>query len=102
MTWSTPLLLTQIRSCWSMARWNGARNDLHGSALSPSQTIRPLVRSPFGKIDELALLDAQYPDVAARRDDHPLHQPEPAAEGDALGRRQGFPVLSKTVIDLLP
>src|SRR5262249_11657872 len=30
---------TQIRSCWSMARWNGPRNDLHGSALSPSQTI---------------------------------------------------------------
>src|SRR5262249_13899955 len=40
---------TQIRSCWSMARWNGPRNDLHGSALSPSQTIRPLVQSPFGK-----------------------------------------------------
>ena len=71
-----------------MPRWNGARNDLHGSALSPSQTIRPLVRSPFGKIDELALLDAQNPDVAARRDDDPLHQPEPAAEGDAFGRRQ--------------
>src|SRR5262249_26731959 len=40
---------TQIRSCWSMARWNGAMNDLHGSALSPSQTIRPLVQSPLGK-----------------------------------------------------
>src|SRR5215469_14923632 len=32
-----------------MARWNGPRNDLHGSALSPSHTIRPLVQSPFGK-----------------------------------------------------
>src|SRR5262245_14700943 len=40
---------TQMRSCWSMARWNGPRNDLHGSALSPSQTIRPLVQSPLRK-----------------------------------------------------
>src|SRR5215813_11291894 len=32
-----------------MARWNGPRNDLHGSALSPSQTIRPWVQSPLGK-----------------------------------------------------
>ena len=43
--------------------------------------------------DELALLDAQNPHVAARRDDHPLHQPEPAAEGDALGRRQRLAAL---------
>ncbi len=49
VTWSMPLLDTQIRSCWSMPRWNGAMNDLHGSAESPSQTIRPLVRSPLGK-----------------------------------------------------
>ena len=42
----------------------------------------------FREEDELALLDAQDPDVAARCDDHSLHQAEPAAEGDALGRRQ--------------
>ena len=42
------------------------------------------------KVDELAFLDAENPDVAARRHDHALHQSEPAAEGDAFGRRQGL------------
>ena len=56
----------------------------------------------FGKVDELALLDVQGPNVAARRDDDALHQPEAAAESDAFGGRQRLAGLFETVIDLLP
>src|SRR5450631_1505780 len=47
----------------------------------------------LGKVHELPLLDPQYQDVAARRDDDPLHQTEPAAKVDALRWRQRFSVL---------
>ena len=47
----------------------------------------------LGKVHELPLLDTQDPDVAARRDDDPLHQAEPAAKVDALRWRQGLSVL---------
>ena len=47
----------------------------------------------LGEVDELALLDAEDPDIAAGRDDDPLHQPELAIEGDALRRRQRLAVL---------
>src|SRR5271165_7095332 len=45
------------------------------------------------KLHELPLLDPQDPDVAARRDDDPLHQAEPAAKVDAFRWRQGLAVL---------
>src|SRR5262250_1094729 len=47
----------------------------------------------LGKIDELALRDAESPHVAARRGDDALHQPEPPIKGDALRRRQRLAVL---------
>ena len=37
-----PVLLVDAEMKWRL-------NDLHGSALSPSQTMRPLLRSPLGK-----------------------------------------------------
>ena len=63
-------------------------NDLQGSALSPSQTIRPLVQSPLGKCRSWPLGDAQRPHVAVGRGDDALHQAELPAEVDAFGRRQ--------------
>src|SRR5262244_1290509 len=47
----------------------------------------------LGDVDELALRDAQSPDVAARRDDDALHQAELPIEGDALRRCQRLAVL---------
>src|SRR5262247_4105970 len=47
----------------------------------------------LGEIQELALRDAESPDIAARRDNDTLHQPELPVEGDAFRRRQGRPVL---------
>ena len=47
----------------------------------------------LGEVQQLALRDAERPDIAVGRDDDALHQPEPAAEGDALGRRQRLAVL---------
>ena len=44
---------------------------------------------------KLALLDAEDPDISARRNDDPLHQPEPAIEGDAFRWRQRPAVLIK-------
>src|SRR5215813_1403281 len=49
VTWSKPESETQIRSCWSMPRWNGALNDLQGSTLSLSHTIRPNGGEPASK-----------------------------------------------------
>ena len=43
-------------------------------------------------MDELPLFDAEGPDIAARRDDNPLHQPELAVEGDAVRGRQRLAV----------
>src|SRR5215467_15685275 len=41
---------------------------------------------PLGDVDELALRDAERPNVAARRGYDALHQPELPIEGDALRR----------------
>ena len=43
VTCSPKALVTQMRFCWSMPRWNGPTKDLHGSTSRPSQTILPLV-----------------------------------------------------------
>ena len=62
-----------------------------------------LGRIALGEVDELALRDAQDPDIAARRDDHALHQSELAVEGDAV--RTGvsdLPFLSNFEIDMPP
>jgi hypothetical protein len=41
VTCSPTALVTQIRFCWSMGKWNGASIDLQGSTSKPSQTILP-------------------------------------------------------------
>src|SRR5262249_42893609 len=46
-----------------------------------------------GEEQKLALRNAQCPDVAAGRDDYPLHKTEPSAKSDPLGRRQRLAVL---------
>jgi hypothetical protein len=76
---------------FSDLRISGAKNDLHGSTLSPSQTIRPLVRSPFGKWISW-LFEAPRAHTSPLGDDA-LHQPEPAVEDDAIRRRQRLAVL---------
>ncbi len=43
--------------------------------------------------NELALLEAERPDISARRDDHTLHQAELAPERDAIRRGQRVTVL---------
>src|SRR4051812_37525295 len=52
-----------------------------------------LARVSLGEMHELVLAKPQHPDITARSDDDALHQPELAAEGDALGRRQRLAVL---------
>src|SRR5262252_6683197 len=93
---------TQIRSCWSMARWNGPRNDLHGSALSPSQTIRPFVQSPLGKcrswrFDTPSAHTSPF-GVAMM----PCISPSCPLKVIPSGGVSGLPFLSNTAIDLPP
>src|SRR5271169_6610155 len=44
-------------------------------------------------MNKLTFLDAKYPDIAARRGDNSLHQPELAIEGYSLWGRQRLAVL---------
>src|SRR5262249_37008181 len=85
-------LVTQIWSRWSMPRWNGPRNDLHGSALSLANNpaLGPV---PLGEVKQLTLRDTYGPYIAAGRDDDSLHQPKLAIERDAFRRRQWLAVL---------
>src|SRR5215469_5196957 len=97
-----PASETQIRSCWSMPRKNGALNDLHGSALSPSQTIRPLLKSPLGNwtsclfstpsTQTSPLGATMIPCISPRRP--PKLMPSVGVSG--------LPVLSNTAMALLP
>src|SRR5262245_28998235 len=93
---------TQIRSCWSMARWKGPRNDLQGSALSPSQTIRPLVQSPFGKFKswrfETPSAHTSPPGVAMIPCINPSRPPNVMPSGGL----SGLPLLSNTAMHLPP
>ena len=81
-----PVLLVDAEMKWRLERF--AR--LRAVAFADDAALADIA---FGEVDELALLDAQRPDIAARRDDDTLHQPEPAAEGDAFRRRQRLAVL---------
>src|SRR5580704_7267448 len=47
----------------------------------------------LGEVTELPILDTQYPNITARRDDDTLHQTEAAIEIDALRWCQGLAVL---------
>src|SRR5262247_1881225 len=93
---------TQIRSCWSMARWNGPRNDLHGSALSPSQTIRPLVQSPL-----VMWMSWRFETPRAHMSPlgvamMPCISPSRPSKVMPSGGVSGLPFLSNTAIDLPP
>src|SRR5215470_6276935 len=83
-----PVLLVDGEVKWSPERL--ARLLLIAFANDPT-----LADLALGKVDELAFLDAENPDVSARRDDYTLHQPEPAIESDAFRRRQRLTVLVK-------
>ena len=86
-------LATQMRSCWSIARWNGPRNDLQGSSRVALANNPALGQIALREVDQLALRGPEGPNIAAGRDDDALHQPEPAVEGDAVRRRQRLAVL---------
>src|SRR5215813_4918304 len=93
---------TQMRSWPSIARWNGAVNDLHGSALSPSHTMRPLVQSPFGNSTswrfEMPSAHTSPAGVAMI----PCISPSWPLNVIPSGGVSGLPFLSKTAIDLAP
>src|SRR5262245_37621929 len=92
----------QIRSCWSMARWNGPRNDLHGSALSPSQTIRPLVQSPLGKWMSWRFETPRAHTSPLGVAMMPCISPSCPLKVIPSGGVSGLPCLSNTAIDLPP
>src|SRR5262247_4406258 len=93
---------TQMRSCWSMARWNGPRNDLHGSALSPSQTIRPLVQSPLGMCTSWRFETPRAHTSPLGVAMMPCISPSCPLKVIPSGGVSGLPVLSNTAIDLPP
>src|SRR5215468_5017204 len=93
---------TQIRSCWSMARWNGPRKDLHGSALSPSQTIRPLVQSPFWKCMSWRFETPRAHTSPLGVAMMPCISPSRPSNVMPAGGVSGLPDLSNTAIDLPP
>src|SRR5262250_3402105 len=93
---------TQIRSCWSMARWNGPRNDLHGSALSPSQTIRPLVQSPLGMWMSWRFETPRAHTSPLGVAMMPCISPSCPLKVIPSGGVSGLPFLSNTAIDLPP
>ncbi len=101
MTWNE-LSDTQMRSCWSMARWNGAVKDLHGSALSPSQTMRPLFQSPLGKCSSCRLETPSAHTSPLGAVMMPCISPSRPPKLMPSGGVSGLPSLSNTVIDLLP
>src|SRR5262250_993336 len=72
---------------------------INGEVKWPEERLARLGAVPFaddpafgpvtlGKVHELALRDAERPDVAVRGDDDALHQAEPAVEGDPFRWRQ--------------
>ena len=63
---------------------------LLGRALANDPALRQIT---LREVDQLALRGPEGPHVAAGRDDDALHQPETAAERDALRRRQRLAVL---------
>src|SRR5215472_15113233 len=85
-----------------MARWNGPRNDLHGSALSPSQTIRPLVQSPLGKYRSWRLETPRAQTSPFGVAMIPCISPSCPLKVMPSGGVSGLPFLSKTTIDLPP
>src|SRR5262249_25142766 len=52
-----------------------------------------LGRITFGEVDDLTFSEVQGPDIAARRDDDPLHQAKLAVEIVALWWREWFAVV---------
>src|SRR5215469_8987046 len=52
-----------------------------------------ILQVALGKVDELPLLHSKSPDIPARRCNDSLYQPKPAAEVDAIRRRQRLAVL---------
>src|SRR5215467_8172340 len=93
---------TQIRSCWSMPRKNGALNDLHGSPLSPSQTIRPLLKSPLGNWTSclFSIPSTQTSPFGVAM--IPCISPRRPSKFMPRGGVSGLPLLSKTAMALLP
>ena len=85
-----------------MARWNGAVKDLHGSALSPSQTILPALQSPLGKCSSwrLEMPSAHTSPFGAVM--MPCIRPSLPPKLMPSGDVSGMPSLSNTVMDLLP
>jgi hypothetical protein len=95
-------LVTQIRFCWSMPRWNGPTNDLQGSTSLPSQRIRPLLQSPLGKCSswffEIPTAHTSPPGVAMM----PCINPSWPLKVIPSGGVSGLPFLSNTAIDFPP
>src|SRR5262249_53895912 len=81
-----PILLIDGEVKWPEKRL--AR--LGAVAFADDPTLGPVT---LGKVQELALRDAESPNVAARRDYDALHQPEFPIESDTLRRRQRLAVL---------
>ena len=59
-----------------------------------------LARIPLGDVNQLVLGNAHHPDIAARRNDHTLHQAELVVEGDAVWTCQDLPFLSNFEMDV--
>ena len=85
-----------------MARWNGAVNDLHGSALSPSQTILPFFQSPLGKCSSWRLETPNAHTSPLGAVMMPCIRPSRPPKLMPSGGVRGLPSLSNTVMDLLP
>src|SRR5271165_3668315 len=77
-------------------------NDLHGSALSPSQTIRPLVMSPLGKYTSwlFSIPNTQTSPLGVTIT--PCIRPSRPPKLIPSGGVRGFPFLSNTEMVLLP
>src|SRR5262249_9801607 len=82
--------------------WNGPRNDLHGSPLSPSQTIRPLVQSPFGMCTSWRFETPRAHTSPLGVAMIPCMSPSRPLNVIPSGGVSGLPFLSNTAIDLPP
>src|SRR5262245_6687196 len=85
-----------------MARWNGPKNDLQGSFSRPSQTIEPLVRSPFGKYRSWFLLTPRDHTSPLGVAIIPCISPSLPSNVSPSGGVSGLPFLSNTARDLPP
>src|SRR4029077_2008368 len=102
VTCAPKALVTQMRLCWSMPRWNGPTNDLHGSSLSPSQTILPLLKSPLGKwMSWLFVIPTTHTSLLGVTMT-PCISPSLPSNVIPSGGVNGFPLLSNTEIDFPP